>query len=62
MLHAEDEAMKELADKVAKPLSITFRKSGEVPGKLKTENIAPIFKKCNYRSVSLTSMLSKIMK
>ncbi|NXM92890.1 LORF2 protein, partial [Sylvia borin] len=62
--------MRELADELAKPLSIIYQQSwltGEVPEDWKLANVIPVNKKgrkedpSNYRPVSLTSVPSKIM-
>jgi len=64
------QVLKELVDRVSKPLSITFEKSwqsGEVPTEWKRGNITPIFKKGKkedpgiYRPVSLIFVPSQVM-
>ena len=62
--------LRELADVIADPLSIIFERScrtGNVPEDWRKANVTPIFKKGkkedpgNYRPVSLTSILGKVM-
>ncbi|KFP56976.1 RNA-directed DNA polymerase from mobile element jockey, partial [Cathartes aura] len=64
------EVLRELADVIARPLSIIFDRSwqlGEVPKDWRKARVTPIFKKGkkndlgNYRLVSLTSMLGKVV-
>ncbi|KFQ08859.1 hypothetical protein N330_09866, partial [Leptosomus discolor] len=62
--------LRELAEVIARPLSILFGKSwgtGEVPEDWRKANVTPVFKKGkkedlgNYRPVSLTSIPGKVM-
>ncbi|NXI08561.1 RTBS polymerase, partial [Irena cyanogastra] len=62
--------LRELAEVIARPLSIIFAKSwatGEVPEDWRKANVTPVFKKGkkedpgNYRPVSLTSIPGKVM-
>jgi len=62
--------LKKISEEIAVPVTVLFNRSmkeGDVPMDWKTANITPIFKKgsrnCpgNYRPVSLTSLLSKLM-
>ncbi|KFV78754.1 hypothetical protein N308_01132, partial [Struthio camelus australis] len=64
------QVLRELADVIARPLSIIFERSwrsGEVPEDWKKANVTPLFQKGkkeepgNYRPVSLTSILGKVM-
>ena len=68
MIHPR--VLKELAGVLATPLATLFNVSptnGKVPTQWKTATVIPIFKKgkrtdpANYRPVSLTSVLSKVM-
>jgi len=63
-------ALRELAEQLVKPLSLICQQSwltGEVPDDWRIASVTPIYKKDqkedpgNYRDVSLTSMLGKIM-
>ncbi|KFQ20788.1 hypothetical protein N332_07136, partial [Mesitornis unicolor] len=67
-IHAR--VLSELAEELAKPLSIIYQQSwltGEVPVNWRLANMAPIYKKSwkedlrNYRPVSLTSVPGKVM-
>ncbi|KFO97224.1 RNA-directed DNA polymerase from mobile element jockey, partial [Calypte anna] len=62
--------LRELAEVIARPLSIIFSKSwvtGEVPEDWRIANVTPVYKKGkkedpgNYRPVSLTSIPGKVM-
>ena len=62
--------LKETKNQISKPLSILFNKSltsGKVPRDWKLANVTPIQKKgnkslpCNYRPISLTSVVCKVM-
>ena len=56
--------MKELADELAMPLSIIYTKSlneGELPQIWKDTIITPLHYRPNYRPISLTSIICKIM-
>jgi len=62
--------LRELADVIAEPLSIVFERSwrtGEVPEDCRKASVTSVFKKGkkedpgNYRLVSLTSILGKMM-
>jgi len=62
--------LRELADEVTKPLSVIYQQSwltGEIPEVWRIASVKPIYKKGqkeylrNYRPVSLTLVLGKIM-
>ncbi|GAB0205958.1 mitochondrial enolase superfamily member 1 [Grus japonensis] len=64
------QVLRELADVIARPLSIIFERSwrtGEVPEEWRKANVTPVFRKGkkedpgNYRPVSLTSIPAKAM-
>ena len=68
--NVHNRVLKELVDDISQPLASLFTKSmskGEVPDSWNEANVTPIFKKGdkkkpgNYRPVSLTSTLSKLM-
>ncbi|KFP05358.1 hypothetical protein N300_10872, partial [Calypte anna] len=62
--------MRELAEELAKPLSIIYQQSwltGDIPDDWKLANVTPIHKKGrkedpgNYRPISLTSVPGRVM-
>jgi hypothetical protein len=68
--HFHPRVLHELADQPAVPITLLFHKSidaGEVPLQWRIATVSPIFKKgdradpANYRPVSLTSVLCKIL-
>jgi len=56
--------LRELADVIAKPLSMIFEKlwqSGEVPGDWKKGNIVPKFKKVERRTLRTTNLSGSLL-